>query len=144
MARLECQRALDGGALLIMESQGIEARRQVRPEGRMTRVGERCTLKQLPGPGGIPTLQQLLSPLVQDGRVVRGKLRCAREQLLGLAAAARGCGGSGGLDDFKDGGRIGCHEDVCAFQRYPAEARGREILEGFAQCEAVLIGRALA
>ena len=113
MPRLERQCTLDGRRFLVMESEGVETRSQIRPERRMIRVGRGRPLEQFARGGSVPTLHQLQSPFVQYRRVIRRALRRARQQLLGLAAAARGRGGPRRLDDSQNGGLIGCHDVGC-------------------------------
>src|SRR2546429_338991 len=56
--------------------------------------------------GGLPTLHHAQPLLIQQRRVSRHGLRRAREQLVGLAAAAGGCRCLGRLDHPQNGGLV--------------------------------------
>ena len=119
MPGLERERPLDGHHLLVREAQRVQARGQVRPQCRMVRVRGGRALEQLPGLGGLPTLHHAQPLLIQQRRVSRHGLRRAREQLVGLAAAAGGCRCLGRLDHPQDGGLVR-GRGTGVVQRFPA------------------------
>ncbi len=119
---LDRQCTLDRRHLLFIAPESLEACGQVRPQRRMTRIGVGRAAEKLARAGGLPALHELKAAFVQYGGMIRRELRRPGQKLFGFAAAARGAGGLGRLDDSENARLIGRHR-VAAHRDCSAQAR---------------------
>src|ERR1700757_284855 len=105
MAWLEGEGLLDRLELL-RRIQRMQARGEVRPQGRVARVGPGRTLEQLARARRLAPLHHREPELVQHRRMRGGKLRDPRQQLLRLNAPARRTRRAGSLDHPEHGGIV--------------------------------------